>query len=333
MNRDSPESGSSATMPMNNTLAEFFTRQKPLIEAGLNNHLPNSSVPGAEKLNDALRYALFPGGRRWRPIFTLLGASLTAPTKSTFDIDAISVACAVEFLHNSSLIFDDLPSMDSADRRRGKAALHLVFGEDAAILAALALLNQSFTLFADIASPAAAQKLVLQASRCIGSNGMIGGQAADLHGGQSDSCTLHTGGRNLKTTALTKLMMTGGAIASNAADDEVAALARFGECLGLAYQIYDDLLDVCDEEVVSGKTAHQDARLSRPSAVTDLGIGGSVKLARDTIEEGVAVLQSIFENRPALEIIVSAAQYLFRDLEKYDYPSRLEAADHQYQIA
>lgn len=302
---------------MNLNLAAFLTRQKPIIEAALNKHLPKSSVPGAERLNSALRYALFPGGRRWRPVFTLLGASLTEQRESRSTIDALAVACAVEFLHTSSLILDDLPSMDNADLRRGKDALHLVFGEDAAILAALALLNQSYGLFADLRSGDAAQKLVREASLCIGSNGMIGGQAADLHGGAGLSGELFTDGRNMKTTALTRLMMTGGAIAGNAPDNEVSALARFGECLGLAYQIYDDLLDTCDEATVSGKTAHQDVRLSRPSAIADLGIAAAVKLAHTVIEEGVAVLRRNFQHRPALDTIVSAAEYLFRDLDKY----------------
>ncbi len=302
---------------MYHKLAEYLTSQRGAIDSALSLHLPKSSVPGADTLNQALSYALFPGGKRWRPVFTILGAALIRQSDFTPDSEVLKIACAVEFLHTSSLILDDLPSMDDADQRRGKATLHLVFGENIAILTALSLLNQSYALLAAVRSSDVAQKLVSEICFCIGSNGMIGGQAVELHGDDGFPCTSHIGGRNLKTTALTRLMMTSGAITCNARDNEISALARFGECLGLAYQVYDDLLDVCDEGVVSGKTAHQDARLSRPSAVSDLGIDGTVKLVGDTIEEAIAELQRNFENRLALHTIVSATQYLFRDLKRY----------------
>lgn len=110
---------------MDQDLLEFLTDRKVAIEAGLRSRMPASSVAGGERLNEALAYALFPGGQRWRPVFTLLGAALIEPAGASINEDALSVACAVEFLHTSSLIFDDLPAMDDADLRRGKVALHL----------------------------------------------------------------------------------------------------------------------------------------------------------------------------------------------------------------
>src|SRR5215218_5530123 len=110
----------------------------------MRSHLPLSPLPAARRLNDALLYALFPGGKRLRPVLSLLASALVSVPRA----EALNVACAVEFLHGSSLIIDDLPCMDDAGMRRNRRTLHLVFGEGTAMLAALALLNQSYALFA-----------------------------------------------------------------------------------------------------------------------------------------------------------------------------------------
>jgi len=310
---------------MNHDLAGFLAHQRALIEAGLRSRLPSSPVSGAARLNEAVRYALFPGGQRWRPVFTLLGVALIRHSDSRVDDDSLSVACAIEFLHTSSLIFDDLPAMDDADLRRGKPALHLVFSEAQAILVALALLNQSYALLGAVRPSEAAQKLVHEATLSIGCSGMIGGQAADLHECEDRRSSSFVGGRNLKTTALTRLMMTAGAIAAGAPDEDVLALARFGECLGLAYQVYDDLLDCCEEGPAS-KTARQDVRLSRPSAVFDLGVDGALTLGLDAVEEGIGVLHARFEESLARKTIVSAARHLFRGLTETRFANLPRAA-------
>ncbi len=191
---------------------------RDLIECRLRELLPESGLPGSDRLNDAIGYAVFPGGKRMRPILTLLGAESVG---GDFDA-ALDAGCAVEFLHASSLIFDDLPAMDNARERRGLPALHLVFGEDVAVLAALALFNQAYAIFGR--SP----RLIAEATSCIGVSGMIGGQAVE---GME------------KTTSLLRLALTAGAIACGASSADVRALARCGECLGEAYQLYDDLLD------------------------------------------------------------------------------------------
>ena len=143
---------------------------RDLIESHLRALLPTSGLRETDRLNAAIRYAVFPGGKRMRPILTLLGAEAAGGQAEA----ALDAACAVEFLHAGSLIFDDLPAMDNARERRGVPALHLVFGEDIAVLAALALLNQAYAIFGR--SP----RLIAEAVSCIGINGMIGGQAVDL---------------------------------------------------------------------------------------------------------------------------------------------------------
>src|SRR5215813_12984430 len=129
---------------MSENLLEYVARRRRSIEAALDGFLPLSSQSHARRLNEALRYAVFPGGKRWRPLLTLLGAELVEVSTG----DAMPAACAMEFLHTSSIIFDDLPAMDDADLRRGVPALHRVYGEGVAVLAALALLNESYGLLA-----------------------------------------------------------------------------------------------------------------------------------------------------------------------------------------
>ena len=234
---------------------------RAIIEDGLRQYLPQSRLVCSERLNEALEYALFPGGKRMRPILTLLGARMVGGCLSR----ALPVACAVEFLHTTSLIFDDLPAMDDADLRRGSPALHLVFGEGLAQLAALALLNQTYALFGGSAA------LIAEAAECLGMDGMIGGQAIDLEARSNHCAPAPFTARNRKTSALMRLTLTAGAIACEAGALDIEALAYAGECLGEAYQVCDDLLDQYLERDETGKTCHQDARHHRPNHAAEFG--------------------------------------------------------------
>jgi geranylgeranyl diphosphate synthase type II len=295
---------------MTDSLPDFITLHRPVIETALENHLPLSSQRGAERLNEALRYAVFPGGKRWRPLLTLLGALVAGGTAKV----ALPAACAVEFLHTSSLILDDLPAMDDADLRRGRAALHIAFDESLALMSSLALLNQAYALMAclarDGAEAIAASRLVCEAARCIGSNGMIGGQVADLEMNSLSAGSELLASRNLKTTGLTRLMMTSGAIAVGAAESDIAALAHFGECFGAAYQVCDDLMDAIGERETLGKSVRQDCRHLRPSFVAELGIEGSYRLASSLIEEGRQTLREQFGDRRAVRLINQATELI-----------------------
>ncbi len=239
-----------------------------LIEAALGAALPVSTLRGSEALNEAIRCAVYPGGKRMRPLFTLLAAQAAGVNPEA----AMDAACAVELLHSSSLIFDDLPCMDDADLRRNRPAVHLLFGESTALLAALALMNQAYALFAS--SP----KLVREAAACIGVNGMIGGQAVDVSGADLES-------RDRKTSALMRLTLMAGAEAGGAPEAWVELLARTGERLGRAYQMLDDLMDSCTE---SGKTAAQDERHKR----TAWTVSKEAVLA--DVEDCAALLRSEF---------------------------------------
>jgi geranylgeranyl pyrophosphate synthase/GT2 family glycosyltransferase len=222
------------------------------IEAALRKFLPQSGTGKTGTLDQALQYALFPGGKRLRPRLTILAAQIFG----ALDERVLKAACAVEFVHASSLIIDDLPCMDDADLRRGKPPLHRAFGEDVALLAAFALLNQAYALFG------ITPELIREATECIGLEGMIGGQEIDLsnHDGHSSLDE-----RDRKTSALMRLSLTAGALALGASREEVEPLAVAGQRLGRAYQIADDLLDLGVPNQSTGKTTGQDLRHGRPS--------------------------------------------------------------------
>lgn len=297
-------------------LINFIGAHGHMVEQGLEELLPVSTSPGTDRLNAALRYSVFPPGKRLRPMLTLVGTKLVQGDAAS----ALPAACAIEFLHTSSLIFDDLPLMDDADLRRGRPSTHLVFGEGIALLAALALFNQAYALLAQTASRSGAQglagALVAEATRCIGSNGMIGGQAVDL---ELRSLTVRSdasASRNLKTTALMRLTMTAGAIGCGAAAADVEALGRFGECLGLAYQVCDDLLDELGQSELIGKPARQDERHLRPTFVAELGIEGAYNLAMRVAEEGKSVISERFVGLPQANLLSDAVDLVIGDVLK-----------------
>lgn len=209
-----------------------------VIEAALLSYLPQCQHPGAKGLDNALHYAVFPGGKRIRPTLSILGAKVLGADPGL----ALPAACAVEFTHTSSLIFDDLPCMDDAQIRRGIPVLHHVFGEEVALLAGIALLNQSYAIYGQT------PELIAEATRCIGVHGMVVGQALDLlsqdgSGEPIDEWEKRQAERNRKTSAMMRLALTAGALACGAEPAEVAPLGAAGQSIGEAYQIADDLLD------------------------------------------------------------------------------------------
>lgn len=297
---------------MADELYAYLSAQRPRIEEALVAHLPQSAQYGATRLNEAIREAVFPGGKRFRPLLTLLGARLAGGEERA----ALPAACAVEFLHTSSLVLDDLPAMDDANWRRNRPALHLVYGEGVALLAALSLLNEAYALLTDAAAGGSSlARLLVEATRCIGADGMIGGQAVDLEAEAGGSAALAS--RNLKTTALMRLTMSAGALAQGANEEDVQALARYGEGLGVAYQIRDDLLDEMGEAWAMGKPARQDARHRRASFVRELGIEGSCASAHRLLTEATAVIKRRFGERQETLLLAAAAGQVLEEVESF----------------
>ena len=261
-----------------------------LVESALLAHLPQCRHPGARQLDDALRYSVFPGGKRLRPILAILGARIFKPDLRP----AFGAACAVEFIHTASLIFDDLPAMDDAEMRRGIPCVHKIYGEEVAMLSAIALLNQSYALFGKV--PA----LIAEATGCIGTSGMIGGQALDLtrHTGDDEALLARSQNlveRNRKTSAMMRLALTAGALACGVSAEEVEPLGRAGQWLGEAYQIGDDLLDL---HPATGKTAGQDQRHHRPSSGR-LDEKACLQQLQDLVHKACTTLTTAYGDRSA----------------------------------
>jgi geranylgeranyl diphosphate synthase type II len=284
----------------------YIEQRAPLMERAIEANQPVSPLPGAGKLNEAMRYALFPGGKRMRPLLVLLGAEICGAEPEL----ALPLAAAVELLHAASLIVDDLPAMDDAASRRGLATVHVRFGEDVALLAALALLNQAYGIFSSV--PA----LFPIAIREIGASGMIGGQAADLCG----SCDFS---RLEKTTALTRLTMAAGAAAAGANARNTAELIFFGASLGEAYQICDDIIDVFAADAESGKTCGQDQRLGRGNLAEQLGARAALERAVKLIDRASERIRRRFGNSAQTALLEEFARSVIERalaMVKHDSP-------------
>lgn len=240
-------------------LWHYVESHKSDIENGLRKFLPLAPPRIETKFNDASEYALFSGGKRLRPILTLLGAELVGGKPE----NVVPAAAAVEFIHTSSLIFDDLPCMDNASERRGKTSLHEEFGEGLSVLVAIGFLNASYHLvFVNHRNlPELAFQAHAEIVECVGAAGMLGGQSIDLalakgaganvflpQDSNSKNANFNFESiRNLKTSALMRLALRVGAILENANSAQLASLLRFAELLGDAYQLRDDLDDLAED--------------------------------------------------------------------------------------
>lgn len=228
-------------------LWRYVEKHRSQIENALREFLPLAPPKIETQFNEAVEYALFSGGKRLRPVLTLLGAELFGGKPEII----MPAAAAGEFIHTSSLIFDDLPCMDNAPERRGKTSLHEKFGEGLAILVAIGFLNASYGLvFVNhVGMPERAMQAHAEIVECVGASGMLGGQSVDLAmakgaGANDNENYDFEQVRNLKTSALMRLSLRVGAILAGAGYMELAQLSRFAELLGDAYQLSDDLLDL-----------------------------------------------------------------------------------------
>lgn len=251
-----------------NALWRYIERHRPAIEVALRDHLPLAPDAVETRFNEAVEYSAFPGGKRLRPILTLLGAELCGGSAG----DVLEAATAVEFIHTSSLIFDDLPAMDDSAERRGKLSLHKEFGEGLSTLVAIGFLNQAYALAARNAKDDRRRSAdaVLEIVDCVGPAGMIGGQSVDLKLREIVECKICSariagGVLNLKTSSLIRLALRLGGIHSGASERDLGRLSQFAEILGQAYQISDDIIDLSQDVTVDG-SGHSVNLEGEPSA-------------------------------------------------------------------
>ncbi len=244
-------------------LDDYLEKQTSIIDRALESYL--SKYPSdAQTIFRAMRYGVFPGGKRIRPILTLAaGEQFSAPQDRL-----LPFACAVEMIHAYSLIHDDLPALDNDDLRRGEPANHKVFGEGMALLAGDGLLTEAFHLMSDAdatrgIAPALALQLVHELSHAAGTLGLVGGQALDLEAEEKEANLATVEAIHVrKTGALILASIRIGARLGSAAGDDLAKITRFGEYLGLAFQIADDILDAQGETAAGekGESGHNEQK-------------------------------------------------------------------------
>lgn len=257
----------------------FFAEDQAVIEAALENLLPAESVPPTT-IHQAMRYSVFAGGKRIRPILCYESARIFSQQLDA----AATVGCALEFIHTYSLIHDDLPALDNDDLRRGKPTCHKKFGVAMAILAGDGLLTLAFeTLSRANVAAERRVRIISEIGHAAGTvNGMVGGQVADVEaeGKQVDAAALEYIHRS-KTAALIRASVVAGAIAGGAHDEDVARLGRFGEAVGWAFQVIDDLLDVEESSAALGKTAGKDQVQKKATYPSVFGIEKSRAFAHE----------------------------------------------------
>ena len=284
------------------TLAAFLSDARARVDAALERYLP--TAPACPPLvSDAMRYSVFAGGKRLRPMLTLAAADAIAragaePVPAAMEL-ALPAACAIEFIHTYSLIHDDLPAMDNDTLRRGQPTLHVVYGDGVAILAGDGLQAEAFSLLArepETADAAITQRKLLAVqviAHAAGSVGMVGGQAIDLQAaGQVPGHALVLDAEGLKrmharkTGAIIRAAAVSGAVMAGGSEDAVTAIDSFAADVGLAFQIVDDILDVEGSAEELGKTAGKDAAGTKPTYPALFGLERSRVLAAECIARG-----------------------------------------------
>jgi geranylgeranyl diphosphate synthase type II len=269
-------------------LPDFFETDRVEIDEALGRLLPRADAP-PPVIHEAMRYSVFAGGKRIRPILCVEAARIFEPQPKA----AVQVGCAIEFIHTYSLIHDDLPALDNDDLRRGKPTCHKKFGEATAILAGDALLTLAFQTLAEApVEPARRVEIVREVSRAAGTvDGMVGGQVADLEaeGKPVNAATLEYIHKS-KTAALIRAAVVAGALSTTASPDDVARLRRFGETIGWAFQVVDDILDVEESSAALGKTAGKDATQKKATYPALYGLEKSHTFAQELCERAIAEL-------------------------------------------
>ncbi len=277
------------------TLKEYMAAQQKAVDAALDRWVPAEGSDPAN-IHQAMRYSLFAGGKRIRPLLAIA----TAEAVSDAPIGIESCACSLELIHTYSLIHDDLPALDNDDLRRGRPTCHKVFGEAMAILTGDALLTLAFEVLSKLEGADAARKIKLVRELAVASGtvgGMIGGQVNDIEGeGKHPTAHLLESIHRAKTGALLRTSVRMGGIYAGADETQLAALTSFGEHVGLAFQIVDDILDVEQSSEALGKTAGKDAAQKKITFPAVYGIEVSKRMAEEERLAAHLALQP-FDNR------------------------------------
>jgi geranylgeranyl diphosphate synthase, type II len=292
-------------------LPDFFEQDRLAVDAALDRFLPSETTEPVS-IHTAMRYSVFAGGKRIRPILCLEAARIFEPDGKPDASLAMHAACAIEFIHTYSLIHDDLPALDNDDLRRGKPTCHKKFGEATAILAGDGLLTLAFQIIGESSTSAERTLAILQeVSGAAGTvKGMVGGQVADLEseGKRVEPQTLEYIHRS-KTAALIRASVRTGAISAGAGIADVARIRRFGETIGWAFQVTDDILDVEESSAALGKTAGKDIAQQKATYPAVFGVAQSHEIAAKLANDAIAQLDAFGERAARLRAL---AEFLVR---------------------
>ncbi|MBX7221101.1 MAG: polyprenyl synthetase family protein [Blastocatellia bacterium] len=290
------------------SLKQYFATRSEEINACLDRLLPTVGTPPS-LLHEAMRYSLFAGGKRLRPILVLAAGEALEGNREYL----LPVGCAFEMLHTYSLIHDDLPAMDNDDLRRGMPTCHRKFGDAVAILAGDALLTRAFQVLAELEVPPVLLErkvqVIVELAQGGGTvEGMIGGQMADIaaEGKAVDAETLAYIHRS-KTGALIRAAVVSGGLMAGASEAEIATLRRYAECIGLAFQIADDILDVTSTAEALGKTPGKDVAAGKATYPALFGLEASRVKAQALVDEAVALVEPLGRQK---EILVALARFI-----------------------
>ncbi|KAK9902390.1 hypothetical protein M0R45_001629 [Rubus argutus] len=266
---------------------EYMATKAKKVDKALNEAVP---LQYPKKIHRAMRYSLLAGGKRVRPVLCMASCELVGGDESL----AIPTACAVEMVHTMSLIHDDLPCMDNDDLRRGKPTNHKAFGEQTAILAGDALLSLAFEHIAaktTNVSPECVVRTIVELGSAVGSLGLVAGQMVDIHS-EGKEVTL----RELeyihvnKTAKLLEASVVCGAIMGGGSEIEVGKMRKYARCIGLLFQVVDDILDVTKSSEELGKTAGKDLVTDKATYPKLMGIDGAKNFAAELVAQAVEEL-------------------------------------------
>ena len=284
-------------------LKTYLATRAAEVDDALDQFLPKAKVRPAT-IHAAMRYSVFAGGKRLRPVLCLAAAEACGGEVS----NALAPACALELMHTYSLVHDDLPAMDDDDLRRGRPTCHKVYGEGMAVLCGDALLTESFIVLAQTAATKRydTRDYVTELAVTGGSLKLIGGQVMDLEGEgkkltKRDLVRIH----EAKTAALLTSALRLGAMTANATPAKLEALTNFGYALGLAFQVIDDILDVTQSTEVLGKTAGKDEAVEKSTYPAILGLEASRKEAARLTKAAMGALKPFGKKAARLQEIAT----------------------------
>jgi geranylgeranyl diphosphate synthase type II len=291
-------------------LQAYLKEKKGVVEDALRAFFPEPEGPASDVIH-AMSYSLFAGGKRLRPILCLAGAAAVGGVEK----QVLPVACAIELIHTYSLIHDDLPVMDDDDLRRGKPTSHKKFGEAVALLAGDGLLTEAFRLMTDTElsdqiSPRTLIKVMGLIAGAAGYEGMVGGQTVDIQSeGKQPDIPLVTYIHAHKTGALITASVAAGALLGGGDSRQVAALQSYGEKIGQAFQISDDILNVLGDRKTLGKEIGSDEKKGKMTYPAVFGLEKSFEIQSELVEKAVARLEPFGSDAAPLKEI---ARYIIK---------------------